>query len=166
MSAVGASNWMRMESALGAVEFRLFDTGRYTVAIKRPDDDAWTQLASGSVDGEQNGYVPSVEEPRKIGPLVVNLQSRQAAVGDTQLELTPKEWQLLVLLSSDPTRCFSKRTLLRESWGIANVEGVKTRAVDSHCSKLRIKLARAGFQGVFNVRGGGYRLCEPSPLSA
>ncbi len=52
-----------------------------------------------------------------------------------------------------------RRTLLREVWGMSNVENVETRTVDVHIAKLRKKLGRDGESLVETVRGQGYRLC-------
>jgi DNA-binding response OmpR family regulator len=52
--------------------------------------------------------------------------------------------------------------LLREVWGMQNVNHVETRTVDVHVAKLRKKLGEAE-QLVETVRGQGYRLCEKSP---
>jgi DNA-binding response OmpR family regulator len=63
------------------------------------------------------------------------------------------------MLARDPHRVFSKEQLLREVWGIRT--RVRTRTLDSHVSRLRVKLSddpRDRF--VVNVWGVGYRLLD------
>ena len=71
--------------------------------------------------------------------------------------LAAKEYELLVKLATQPTRVFTKEELLREVWGFRSLG--RTRTLDSHASRLRRKLARAGAADcVLNVWGVGYRL--------
>lgn len=82
-------------------------------------------------------------------------------VGD--VDLSVKEIEILRILSEDPGRIVSRRTLLREVWGMNNVDHVETRTVDVHIAKLRRKLADRGLDWVQTVRGQGYRLCISTP---
>ena len=60
-------------------------------------------------------------------------------------------------LARNPIRVHTKDELLREVWGIHTA--VMTRTLDSHASRLRCALARAGAEGWVRVtRGFGYRL--------
>jgi DNA-binding response OmpR family regulator len=71
--------------------------------------------------------------------------------------LSAKEYELLVKLATQPTRVFTKEELLRDVWGFRSLG--RTRTLDSHASRLRRKLGRAGAQDcVLNVWGVGYRL--------
>jgi two-component system response regulator RegX3 len=67
---------------------------------------------------------------------------------------------MLRLLAEEPGRIVGRRVLLREVWGMTNVENVETRTVDVHIAKLRKKLGQEGDALVETVRGQGYRLCE------
>jgi DNA-binding response OmpR family regulator len=92
------------------------------------------------------------------GPLVVDHRSRQVRVGDRPVRLSGREFELAAKLASDPTRVFTKRELLRDVWGI-RTNGIRTRTVDSHASRLRRKLEAAGAADVVvNDWGVGYRL--------
>lgn len=98
--------------------------------------------------------------PQRIsaGPLTIDRTALSACVGDTQLDLTAKEFGLLVALARDPGRAIPKVELLCEVWGFAR-SPQRTRTLDSHASRLRIKLEQAGLTGwVRNVWGFGYRL--------
>ena len=49
---------------------------------------------------------------------------------------------------------------MRDVWGIRGV-GVRTRTLDTHASRLRVKLEAAGCRpAVVNIWGVGYRLFE------
>ena len=85
---------------------------------------------------------------------------RQA--GRTPIELTLKEYQLLLFLMRNPGRVFTREQLLDHVWGQDYYGG--TRTVDVHIRRLREKTEAAG--GLFDtVRGVGYRLVVPLPKS-
>lgn len=99
----------------------------------------------------------------RIGGLEVRPVSRQVTYRGENVELTAKEYALLLALAAEPERVFTKPELLREVWGFAS-EGC-TRTLDSHACRLRRKLSRPGTPGfVQNIWGVGYRLLEPSAL--
>jgi DNA-binding response OmpR family regulator len=94
----------------------------------------------------------------EAGPLVVDHRARQVRVGDRPVRLSGREFELAAKLASDPTRVFTKTELLRDVWGI-RTNGIRTRTVDSHASRLRRKLEAAGAADlVINDWGVGYRL--------
>jgi DNA-binding response OmpR family regulator len=91
-------------------------------------------------------------------PVRIDVRTRDARIGDHQLRLAQKEYDLLLTLAREPDRVFTKAELLRDVWGY-RVPG-RTRTLDSHASRLRRKLreAGAGAELVDNVWGVGYRL--------
>jgi DNA-binding response OmpR family regulator len=94
----------------------------------------------------------------EAGPLVVDHRARQVRVGNRPVRLSGREFELAAKLASDPTRVFTKSELLRDVWGI-RTNGIRTRTVDSHASRLRRKLGAAGAGDVVvNDWGVGYRL--------
>jgi DNA-binding response OmpR family regulator len=95
-----------------------------------------------------------------FGPFEVDPEHGRARSGSLEVELSSKEVQILELLAREPGRIVGRRTLLREVWGMSNVENVETRTVDVHIAKLRKKLGRDGDSLVETVRGQGYRLCS------
>ncbi len=96
------------------------------------------------------------EGPLRVGPLFIDRVSRGVSVGGTAIDLSQKEYGLLVHLARDPARVFTKEELLREVWGF-RIAG-RTRTLDSHACRLRRKLAVDGARFVMNVWGVGYRL--------
>ena len=94
----------------------------------------------------------------RVGPLSVDPVSRTVSLGDAGVELSQKEYALLRVLASEPTRVFSKEELLRSIWGFRTAG--RTRTLDSHACRLRQKLCSQGGRFVVNVWGVGYRLVD------
>ena len=83
---------------------------------------------------------------------------RKVLVGDREVSLSRKEFSLLRMLASDPTRVFSKEELLYDVWGYRGP--LKTRTLDSHASRLRRKLDPEHGRFIVNCWGIGYRLID------
>ena len=97
-----------------------------------------------------------------VGPIAVSPAMRTAMINDTELDLTPKEFDLLVLFSSNPGRAFSRDYLLERIW--SNEYEVTDRTVDTHVQRLRKKLGDdAGL--IRTVWGIGYKL-QPLPAAS
>jgi DNA-binding response OmpR family regulator len=92
----------------------------------------------------------------RIGPLELDAGSRQAWLDARPLGLSNKEYALLTVLASEPSRVFSRQELLQRVWGFQGDD--RTRTVDVHASRLRRKLAHAREQFVINSWGEGYKL--------
>jgi DNA-binding response OmpR family regulator len=76
---------------------------------------------------------------------------------EQEVELSAKEYALLVKLATDPDRVFTREQLLRDVWGFRTY--VPTRTLESHASRVRRKLAAAELSGwIVNVWGVGYKL--------
>ena len=88
------------------------------------------------------------------GPLRIEPDSHRAILGDTDLALTPKEFELLHLLAANPGRAFNREFLIERIWG-GDFEGID-RAVDNHIRRLRQKLGDFG-ENIATVHGIGYR---------
>ncbi|HEV7770802.1 MAG TPA: response regulator transcription factor [Solirubrobacterales bacterium] len=96
--------------------------------------------------------------PCRVGELVLDPAQRKVNVGEREVALAKKEFALLRVLASDPTRVFSKEDLLREVWGFRSPS--RTRTLDSHASRLRRKLDPQHGRYVVNSWGIGYRLID------
>jgi DNA-binding response OmpR family regulator len=94
--------------------------------------------------------------PRRVGDLVIDPIRRQVTVGEREVALTRKEFDLLQVLASDPTRVFTKEELLDAVWAYRGPS--KTRTLDSHASRLRRSLDPEKGRFVVNCWGWGYRL--------
>jgi DNA-binding response OmpR family regulator len=96
--------------------------------------------------------------PLRVGEIVVDPSRREVRVAGEPVQLANKEFSLLRMLASDPTRVFTKAELLRDVWGFRSLG--RTRTLDSHASRLRRKLdPESGRYGV-NCWGVGYRLID------
>src|SRR5574344_445962 len=85
------------------------------------------------------GSQPAVEQQLTIGPLVMDFSAYTARIGSERLMLTPKEYELLKLLVTNPGRAFMRDELLERVWGYEYYGD--TRTVDVHIRHLRAKLA-------------------------
>jgi len=94
----------------------------------------------------------------KIGDLEVDLGRHQAFHKGSRLDLTPKEYDLLVFLATNKGLVFSREQLLEKVWGY-DFAG-DTRTVDVHIRWLRQKIERdpARPEHLVTVRGTGYKL--------
>lgn len=97
------------------------------------------------------------EDALTIGPLRIDFSSYQVWLHDEPVALTPKEYELLKLLVTNPGRAFSRDELLERIWGYEYYGD--TRTVDVHIRHLRAKLAAAPevSDAIETVRGVGYR---------
>jgi DNA-binding response OmpR family regulator len=96
--------------------------------------------------------------PIQVGELRIDPRRREASVGDRQLDLRAREFDLLAALARDPGVVLSRDALLEDVWG-TDFPG-ETRTVDVHVAEVRKKLGGDGPQ-VETVRGIGYRLVPP-----
>jgi DNA-binding response OmpR family regulator len=100
------------------------------------------------------------EQPRLIraGKLEVDLERHEVRHGQAKVQLRPKEFDLLALLSRHPGRVFQRSELLDLVWGY-DFPGY-TRTVDVHVQQVREKLSSAGITdpSIQTVWGVGYRL--------
>jgi DNA-binding response OmpR family regulator len=102
----------------------------------------------------QSAGVPAAPQPVVYGALRIDLAERQATIDGRAIDLTRREWDMLVLLATHPGRAFSRDFLLEHLWGYAYDGGDRT--VDSHVAQLRRKLGVVG-QRIVTVWGVGYR---------
>jgi DNA-binding response OmpR family regulator len=91
----------------------------------------------------------------EYGPLLLNLETYQAAIGARPLDLTYMEYELLKFLASHPGKVFTRETLLSRVWGYEYYGGART--VDVHIRRLRAKLGEEHAGLIQTVRSVGYR---------
>lgn len=97
--------------------------------------------------------VEIVDSPLRWGGLVIEKESYTVTLDEQPLNLTVKEFELLVLFVSNPYQVFSREYLIQKVWG--NLSNSGTRALDVHISHLRNKLKSLG-PVLDSVRGVGY----------
>ncbi len=93
-----------------------------------------------------------------VGPILIDRAAHTVHVNDAEVELTPTEYRLLLLLAERRGRVQERARLLESVWDAA--PDVQTRTVDMHVQRLRAKLGEAG-DLIETVRGFGYRLRQP-----
>lgn len=89
-----------------------------------------------------------------FGEAVINTKSHQLQLEGQQVELAPKEYDLLVFLLQHKNIVLSRETILNHVWGI-DFDG-DSRVVDTHIKKLRAKLSCESHH-IRTVIGTGYK---------
>lgn len=94
----------------------------------------------------------------KIDDLEINIERHQVKVGDTNIDLTLKEFELLCFLAENRGHVLTRDQLLDKVWGIEYAG--ETRTVDVHIRYLRKKLGKHGDEDKYieTIRGKGYKL--------
>jgi DNA-binding response OmpR family regulator len=105
---------------------------------------------------------PRAEGPITVGDLVVDARTRTATLEGRPLELSRKEFDLLLALAQRAGEVVSKRDLLAEVW--RQPYGGGDRTVDVHLSWLRRKLGESAAEPRYlhSTRGVGVRLAAPA----
>ena len=72
------------------------------------------------------------------GDMKIDCESRRVVIGDREINLTAKEFDLLELLATHPNKVYSRENLLNLVWGYEYPGDVRT--VDVHIRRLREKI--------------------------
>ena len=107
--------------------------------------------------GDRVRAAGSDDRGQAIGSLVIDRRTRRVHVGDRELHLTPKEFDLLARLADDPGAVVRREDLIADIWDEHWWGSTKT--LDVHVAALRKKLGDPGW--IVGLRGVGYRL-EPA----
>ena len=91
----------------------------------------------------------------EIGSFVMDLDERTATLGDEEIPLTVREFNILYKLLSYPKKTFSRQQLMDEFWDVDTTSG--TRTVDVYMTKLRSKLSDCDDFEIKTVHGLGYK---------
>jgi DNA-binding response OmpR family regulator len=100
--------------------------------------------------------------PVPVSGLVIDRESREVRTGAAAVELTFREFELLVFLTANPGKVFSREQLLRRVWGRGPGKGART--VDVHVHRLRRKLGPRYGRSLVTVRNVGYKFAPPGCL--
>ncbi|MBZ2174221.1 response regulator transcription factor [Schnuerera sp. xch1] len=84
---------------------------------------------------------------------------RKILVNDEEVEMTPKEFDLICYLAQNPLRVFSRENLLSAVWGCDYFGDQRT--VDVHVRRLRKKLAPLDHEYLTTIWGVGYKFTPP-----
>jgi two-component system phosphate regulon response regulator PhoB len=97
-----------------------------------------------------------------VGSLTIDRAAHRVAINGEELDLTPIEYKLLLLLAERRGRVQGRTQLLEAVWDAS--PDIQTRTVDMHVQRLRTKLGAAA-DLIETVRGFGYRMTVPSAES-
>lgn len=106
--------------------------------------------------GSAGGGVPG--ERFEVAGVVLDEAEHTATHDGTDLDLTPREFELLATLMRYPGKVLTREQLLKQAWGWEFL--VETKTVDTHVKRLRDKLEAGGVDPavIETVRGYGYRI--------
>ncbi len=94
----------------------------------------------------------SSEDIVKVGNIVINREEYKIVNNGKELVLPRKEFELLSLLTSKPSKVFKREVILDRVWGNEVVVGGRT--IDVHIRKLREKIGEDHFK---TIKGVGYK---------
>ncbi len=103
----------------------------------------------------RTGAAPEADDVVNIGSISINRSAHGVSVRGAEVELTPTEYKLLLLLAERRGRVQARSHLLQSVWDAA--PDIQTRTVDMHVQRLRTKLGPDG-DVIETVRGFGYRI--------
>ena len=95
---------------------------------------------------------------KRIGDLAIDVEGKRVTVGEEPVELSPKEFELLALLASEPGRVFSNQEILEHVWTDSHY--ATSQDVKQYIYFLRQKLEEdpRNPRRIVTVRGFGYKL--------
>lgn len=99
------------------------------------------------------------EDTIKAGDLRIVVNSRRVFVGEQEVSLKNKEFELLLFLAENPDIVFSKDTILDRIWGIDST--ADTATVTVHINRIREKIEETPSEPkyIHTVWGVGYKFC-------
>lgn len=92
----------------------------------------------------------------RFGDVTIDKRSQHVILGETELTLPRREFDLLHQLASFPGRVFSREELIERVWGLDFMGDDRT--IDVHIKRLRSRLRQTDAIHISTVRGLGYRL--------
>jgi DNA-binding response OmpR family regulator len=117
-AAPGRFTKVSVQTAAGEIEARLSEVGNWELQVRSDQETSWRIACSGDLDSGGITTQPVTGEAMVRGALTVDPESRRATVGETELQLSVKEFALLLVLASRLNRVFTKHELLVTVWGI------------------------------------------------
>ena len=96
----------------------------------------------------------------RAGDLSINHTNYEVSVSGRSVNLRFKEYELLLLMATNPGRVYTREQLLERIWGYDYLGG--TRTVDVHIRRLRSKIEDRDHQFIETVWNVGYKFKDPS----
>ena len=91
----------------------------------------------------------------EIGSTILDVEEHSAYVGDEEINLTVREFNILYKLLSYPKKTFTRSALMDEFWDMDSASG--PRVVDVYMTKLREKFKECNDFEIVTVHGLGYK---------
>ena len=112
---------------------------------------------------EENSSMPDPTRQVTLitrGPLEIDIDKRKVTLNQVRIDLSPKEFELIALLASNPGKSYSRKRLLNLVWDY-DFEGYE-HTVNSHINRLRGKIEEdvANPKFILTTWGVGYRFNE------
>ena len=101
--------------------------------------------------------IPEEKEFKEFNGMTIDYNGHQVIIEGVVIDLSPKEYELLIYLSENYGRALSREQILDKVWGYDYYGDLRT--VDTHINRLRIKL-NSKSDLVHTVRGYGYKFEE------
>ena len=113
----------------------------------------------GAVTRRSGGARNAIVESKitVLGEMQLDRRSHRVTVAGDEVVLTPKEFELLAMLATDPGRVFTRTEIFDEVWDPHWYGPTKT--LDVHVAAVRKKLGNPGW--IETVRGIGFRIMDP-----
>lgn len=112
--------------------------------------------------------VPDVRDagqPIVHGAMQIDVVARIVTINDNRIDLTPKEFNLLVLMAKTPGKSYRRKELLKRVWNY-QFDGYE-HTLTAHVNRLRNKIEPVFSQPTYILTtwGVGYRFADPEPVS-
>lgn len=91
---------------------------------------------------------------KSFGVITINGKSRRVRLNNEDIELTPKEYDLLFFLAKNPNQVWTREQILENVWGYDFYGSLRT--VDTHIKTLRMKIGEYSFY-ISTIWGIGYK---------
>ena len=101
----------------------------------------------------------NLQQVLRVGDVVMDRQTRRVTRGDSPVELTVREFDILELFLTHPRQVFSRDVILNRIWGYEYLGD--TNVIDVHIRHLREKLHDEDRHLIRSIRGIGYSLEPP-----
>lgn len=137
-------------------ELMSFESGADDFVTKPFSPTVLVKRVEALIKRGNNTVSDSNNETIKIDNLTIDIPAHSVSIDSSFIELTIKEYSILIKLSSAPGRIYSREQLLDDIWGI-DFAG-DSRTVDSHVARLRTKLGVWGEKHLKTVYGVGYKI--------
>ena len=126
-------------------------TKPFSLTILSKRVDALLKRGASPVEKKENDNI-------SLDNLIINPLAHEVYLDGVAIELTLKEYKILLKLTSHTGRVYTREQLLDEVWGY-EYEG-DARTVDSHVARLRTKLSEWGVNHIKTIYGTGYKVQE------